>query len=106
MKIHENINSIGVVIRLAIALYAAWTSREQALENLTGYAEIIESNEIRLVDSCNRIRNPASQRDKRPWDPQIGPTNCGYVVEGAEAPKECPACKHPQAFYEALAENF
>ncbi len=32
--------------------------------------------------------------------------NCGYVIEGAEAPKECPACKHPQAFYEVLAENY
>jgi rubrerythrin len=32
--------------------------------------------------------------------------NCGYVHEGNEAPKECPACKHPQAFYEVLAENF
>ncbi|MCU0665689.1 MAG: rubrerythrin family protein [Candidatus Omnitrophica bacterium] len=32
--------------------------------------------------------------------------NCGYVFEGNEAPKECPACKHPQAFYELLAENF
>jgi rubrerythrin len=32
--------------------------------------------------------------------------NCGYVFEGAEAPAECPACKHPQAFYEILAENF
>ena len=32
--------------------------------------------------------------------------NCGYVVESAEAPKECPACKHPQAFYEVLAENY
>jgi len=32
--------------------------------------------------------------------------NCGYVIEGSEAPKECPACMHPQAFYEALAENF
>ncbi|MDD5255165.1 MAG: rubrerythrin family protein [Candidatus Omnitrophica bacterium] len=32
--------------------------------------------------------------------------NCGYVFEGNEAPKECPACKHPQAFYEVLAENF
>ena len=32
--------------------------------------------------------------------------NCGYVVEGNEAPKECPACKHPQAFYEILAENY
>ena len=32
--------------------------------------------------------------------------NCGYVVEGTEAPKECPACKHPQSFYEALADNY
>ncbi|MFH1622503.1 MAG: rubrerythrin [Candidatus Omnitrophota bacterium] len=32
--------------------------------------------------------------------------NCGYVVDGPEAPKECPACKHPQPYYEILAENF
>ncbi|MDO8525385.1 MAG: ferritin family protein [Candidatus Omnitrophota bacterium] len=32
--------------------------------------------------------------------------NCGYVAEGIEAPRECPACKHPQSFYEILAENF
>lgn len=32
--------------------------------------------------------------------------NCGYVIGGAEAPKECPACKHPQSYYEVLAENF
>jgi rubrerythrin len=33
-------------------------------------------------------------------------SNCGYVYEGNEAPKECPACKHPQAYYEVLAENY
>lgn len=32
--------------------------------------------------------------------------NCGYVHEGLEAPRECPACRHPQAFYELLAENY
>ena len=32
--------------------------------------------------------------------------NCGYVFEGTEAPGECPACKHRQAFYEVLAENY
>ena len=32
--------------------------------------------------------------------------NCGYVYEGAEAPKLCPACKHPQPYYEVLAENY
>jgi len=33
-------------------------------------------------------------------------TNCGYVHEGPEAPAVCPACKHSQAYYEVLAENW
>jgi rubrerythrin len=32
--------------------------------------------------------------------------NCGYVHEGPEAPAVCPACKHPQSYYELLAENY
>jgi rubrerythrin len=32
--------------------------------------------------------------------------NCGYVHEGVEPPKECPACKHPRSYYEVLAENY
>ncbi len=32
--------------------------------------------------------------------------NCGYIAEGAEAPKICPACAHPQAHFELLAENW
>jgi rubrerythrin len=32
--------------------------------------------------------------------------NCGYVYDGQKAPKECPACKHPQSYYEVLAENY
>ncbi len=32
--------------------------------------------------------------------------NCGFVHEGPEAPKACPACLHPQSYYEVLAENF
>lgn len=26
--------------------------------------------------------------------------NCGYIYEGQEAPQECPACAHPQSYYE------
>ena len=33
-------------------------------------------------------------------------SNCGYVYEGTEAPKMCPACKHPQYYYELLVENY
>jgi rubrerythrin len=32
--------------------------------------------------------------------------NCGYVYEGAEAPQACPACSHPQSYYEVMAENY
>jgi len=32
--------------------------------------------------------------------------NCGYVVEGNEAPRECPVCKKPQSYFEVLAENY
>ena len=32
--------------------------------------------------------------------------NCGYVHEGTEAPKECPACAHPQKYFELSAENY
>ena len=32
--------------------------------------------------------------------------NCGYIHEGTEAPKECPACAHPQSYYELLCESY
>ncbi len=32
--------------------------------------------------------------------------NCGYLHEGTEAPEVCPACAHPQAYFELLGENW
>ncbi|MDD5448257.1 MAG: rubrerythrin family protein [Actinomycetota bacterium] len=32
--------------------------------------------------------------------------NCGYLHVGTEAPQACPACNHPQAYFELLAENW
>ncbi len=31
---------------------------------------------------------------------------CGYIHEGTEPPKKCPACAHPQSYFELLAENW
>ncbi len=28
--------------------------------------------------------------------------NCGHLHEGPEAPKTCPVCKHPQAYFEVV----
>jgi len=32
--------------------------------------------------------------------------NCGYVHEGTEAPDVCPACQHPQSYYEVWTEPY
>ena len=32
--------------------------------------------------------------------------NCGYIHEGDSAPDKCPACAHPQDYFEVLGENW
>ena len=32
--------------------------------------------------------------------------NCGYIHVGKEAPQVCPACQHPQAYFEVKKENY
>ena len=32
--------------------------------------------------------------------------NCGYVHEGTEAPDKCPACLHPEAYFEIKENNY
>ena len=51
----------------------------------------------------NILNNRVFKRDKPiKWRCR----NCGYIHEGKEAPKECPACAHPQSYYELLCENY
>lgn len=51
----------------------------------------------------NIINNKVLKRDKVvKWKCR----NCGYIYEGNEPPDECPACAHPKAYYEILAENW
>lgn len=32
--------------------------------------------------------------------------NCGYIHEGEKAPKTCPACLHPQSYFEIKETNY
>jgi len=32
--------------------------------------------------------------------------NCGYIHKGKSAPEQCPACLHPQSYFEVKAENY
>ena len=33
-------------------------------------------------------------------------SNCGHIYIGKEAPKLCPVCEHPQAYFQLIAKNY
>ncbi|MDP8292409.1 MAG: rubrerythrin family protein [Candidatus Orphnella occulta] len=67
-------------------------------------AEVEEEHEKRFRKLLNNIENKkVFKKDETvKWKCR----NCGYVHEGNEAPNECPACYHPQSYYELLCENY
>jgi rubrerythrin len=67
-------------------------------------AKVEKFHEARYRKLAANIANGEvfKKKDKTVWHC----SNCGYIHEGTEAPAICPACKHPQAYYELLAENF
>lgn len=67
-------------------------------------AKVERFHESRYRELINNIAN--SEVFKKKAAIKWHCINCGYVIEGVEAPQECPACKHPQAFYEVLAGNY
>jgi rubrerythrin len=66
--------------------------------------EVEEQHEKRYLKLLENVKNGTVFKKDQPtrWKCR----NCGYVHEGTEAPQTCPACKHPQAYYELLAENY
>lgn len=32
--------------------------------------------------------------------------NCGFIIEAQDAPKACPACLHPQSYFEPMKQNY
>ncbi len=76
-------------------------------EIATSFKEIAEVEEFHEKRYRKLARN-VSQGEvfKRTIPVKWHCTNCGYIHDGTEAPKICPACKHPQAYYELLAENY
>ncbi|UCD35813.1 MAG: rubrerythrin family protein [Nitrospiraceae bacterium] len=91
-------------------LYADFekTAREEGFpeiaESFKQIAKVEKFHEARYKKLSANIREGSvfKKQARAAWHCR----NCGYVSEGPEAPKECPACKHPQAHYEMLAENY
>ena len=66
--------------------------------------KVEKAHEARFRKLANNIANDEVFKKEKPV--QWHCINCGYVHEGAEAPDVCPACHHPQGFYEVLAQNY
>ncbi len=66
--------------------------------------EVEEEHEKRFLALLKNLE--AGQVFKRDEEVKWKCRNCGYVHTGKEAPEECPACAHPQAYYELLCENY
>lgn len=83
-------------------------ARKEGFENIAKVFESVsvaeKQHEKRYLDLMKNIEAATVfKKDKKVvWRCR----NCGYLHEGAEAPKECPACAHPQAYFELLAENW
>lgn len=77
---------------------------EKIAQQFKEIAEVEEEHEKRYRKLLKNIKeNKVFKKDAAvKWRCR----NCGYVHEGKEAPKECPACAHPQAYYELLCENY
>ena len=67
-------------------------------------AEVEEEHEKRFRKLLQNIKDGTVFKKDKPvkWKCR----NCGYVHEGTEAPEICPACDHPQSYYEVMAENY
>ena len=73
-------------------------------ESFQEIAEVEEQHEKRYRKLLENVKNKKvfKKDNSVKWKCR----NCGYVHEGNEAPQVCPACKHPQPYYELLAENY
>ena len=76
----------------------------EAATVMTEIGEVEEHHEKRYLKLKENIEKGIVF--KREEEVQWRCRNCGYVHKGTEAPKVCPACAHPQAHYELLAENY
>ena len=67
-------------------------------------ASVEKHHEERYLGLLKNIENgTVFKKDKKiKWKCR----NCGLVHEGESAPVKCPACEHPQSYFEALADNF
>ena len=86
----------------------AKTAREEGFTRIAllfeGVAKIEKEHEERYRKLLENVNNEMvfSKDGEKVWVCR----NCGHVHVGKEAPKACPVCAHPQAYFEMRKENY
>lgn len=60
-----------------------------------------EKRYLKLIKNVEEVR-VFKKDEKVKWECR----NCGYVHEGENAPKACPACLHDQSYFQEKSENY
>ncbi|MDR1782786.1 MAG: rubrerythrin family protein [Dysgonamonadaceae bacterium] len=66
--------------------------------------KVEEQHEIRYLKLLDNLQknNVFKKEEETVWQCR----NCGYVHTGKSAPDKCPACLHPQAYFEEMKKNY
>ena len=92
------------------SMYPAFakTAREEGFEEIAarfeGVAAIEKSHEERYQKLAARVE--AGEVFSRPGVKVWKCSNCGHLHVGESAPKVCPVCLHPQAYFEQQVVNY
>ena len=84
------------------------TAREEGFialaDSFAAVAKIEKSHEDRYLKLAENLENSeVFKRDNiKVWYCR----NCGHLEYGTDAPKVCPVCSHPQAYFELRCENY
>lgn len=77
---------------------------DKVAESFTEIGDVEERHEKRYRKLLENVKKGTVF--KRGKEVEWKCRNCGYVHHGKEAPKVCPACSHPQSYYELRTENY
>ena len=73
-------------------------------ESFEEIAEVEEEHEKRYRKLLENVKSGTVF--KRDEEVEWHCLNCGYIHHGKEAPEICPACQHPQSYYELHVPNY
>lgn len=84
-----------------IAKEEGQTEAETVFTELSDVEEKHEARYVKLKENVDK-----GIVFKRDTEVEWKCRNCGYIHKGTEAPGVCPACAHPQSYYELFVENY